>query len=80
MPNVPCDGPYHIYFYSDEGNEPPHIHVQRERMRAKFWLLPVKLADSDGFSKHELRKIERLVIEIELQAWERWNAHFDENQ
>ena len=56
-------GPYRFHFYSREGNEPPHIHVEREDLEAKFWLRPVSLAANHGFSASELREIQRLVVE-----------------
>ena len=63
MPTVLRIGPYRFHFYSREGNEPPHIHVTREEMEAKFWLRPVALASNYGFAKAELVRIERLVDE-----------------
>ena len=30
-------GPYRLFFFSNEGGEPPHIHVEREDPPAKFW-------------------------------------------
>jgi hypothetical protein len=42
-------GPYRFYFWSHELNEPPHIHVDREKFSAKFWLQPVSLARNLGF-------------------------------
>ena len=50
-------------FYSNENAEPAHIHVQRDRMLAKFWLKPVALASSTRFSPKYLRKLELLVVE-----------------
>jgi hypothetical protein len=44
MPVVLRVGPYRFYFYSHESTEPPHIHVDRERFSAKFWLELVALA------------------------------------
>jgi len=44
MPTVLRSGPYRFYFYSHEPNEPPHIHVDRDDLSAKFWLNPVQLA------------------------------------
>lgn len=44
MPVVHREGPYRFSFYSNEGNEPPHIHVRRDRNQAKFRLQPVVLA------------------------------------
>jgi hypothetical protein len=63
MPTVMRVGPYRFHFYSREGNEPPHIHVAREDMEAKFWLRPVGLAANYGFVKGELSKIQKLVEE-----------------
>ena len=40
MPTVLRSGPYRFYFYSHEPNEPPHIHVDRDDLSAKFWLSP----------------------------------------
>jgi hypothetical protein len=37
-------GPYRLYFYSHELNEPPHVHVDRDDQSAKVWLRPVGLA------------------------------------
>ena len=44
MPTVLRAGPYRFYFYSHEANEPPHIHIDRDELSAKFWLEPVGLA------------------------------------
>ena len=63
MPTVLRIGPYRFHFYSREGNEPPHIHVAREEMEAKFWLKPVALAANHGFAKSEITRIQRLVEE-----------------
>ena len=56
-------GPYRMYFYSQEPNEAPHIHVDRDDQSAKFWLDPVALARNLGFGPAELRRIHRLVVE-----------------
>lgn len=37
MPTVLRSGPYRFYFFSHERNEPPHVHVHRENLSAKFW-------------------------------------------
>ena len=63
MPTVLRSGPYRFYFVSHDLKEPPHVHVDREDMSAKFWLEPVALARNLGFAAHELKRIERLVIE-----------------
>ena len=75
-PTVLRSGPYRFFFFSNEAGEPPHVHVQRERMLAKFWLNPVRLARSTGFSPRELRGIQRVVAENETALQEAWNEYF----
>ena len=76
MPTVLRSGPYRIYFYSHEPNEPPHVHVDRDALSAKFWLNPVGHARNSGFSAKELRQIERLVSEHVSEFLEAWNEYF----
>ncbi len=76
MPTVLRIGPYRFYFYSHESNEPPHIHVDRDKQTCKFWLEPVGLARNLGFSPKELRTIETLVIEHTQEVLEAWHEYF----
>lgn len=77
MPTIARHGPYRIFFYSNEGAEPIHIHVQRESSVAKFWLEPVALASASGFSARELRLLEQIVTD-HRQPWiEAWYEFFD---
>lgn len=75
-PTVMRAGPYRLFFYSNEAGEPPHIHVQRDRLLAKFWLTPVSLARVMGFAPKELRKIEAIVRENEHRLVEAWHEYF----
>ena len=43
---------------------------------AKFWLDPVAEASSTGFRAHELREIERLVVERADRYREAWHEFF----
>jgi hypothetical protein len=53
-----------------------HVHVEREQNEAKFWLNPVVLARSEGFRRHEINELEKLVIEHQQQLIERWHGFF----
>ena len=59
MPTVLRPGPYRFFCYSNENGEPAHIHIQPEKMLAKFWLTPVALAGSTRFPPQELRKLQQ---------------------
>jgi len=76
MPVVLRDGPYSFVFFSSDGAEPPHIHVQRDRQIAKFWLVPAVLANNHGFAGHELNQIARLVVSREQTLMEAWHEYF----
>lgn len=65
-----------FFFYANENDESAHIHVQRERMLAKFWLQPVALAISSGFPAHELKKLVGLISEHWETFVEAWNEFF----
>jgi hypothetical protein len=75
MPTVLRSGPYRFYFYSNERNEPPHVHVRRDRSFAKFWLQPVTLASSKRYPSHELRAVQALIEEHRDEFLEAWNEH-----
>jgi len=76
MPTVLRVYGFRFFFYSLEGSEPPHIHVEHGNNVAKFWLQPVSLAESHGFRIHELNRLRLLVIEHRLKFVEAWNARF----
>ena len=63
MPTMLKIGSFRFHFYSDEGEEPPHIHVATTKGECKFWLDPVRLARNKGVSPIMVRNIERLVFE-----------------
>ena len=77
MPVVLRVGPYTFLFFSNESNEPPHIHVERDQNMAKFWLDPIRNASNHGFRNHELNVILNLVKENRDLFLERWYAYFN---
>ncbi len=60
-PTVLRQGPYRFYFYAADGAEPPHVHVEGGDGEAKFWLHPISLASSWGYSDRRLRSIRRII-------------------
>jgi hypothetical protein len=76
MPTVLRIGPYRFFFYSNENNEPPHIHVENGEKVTKYWLETVELASSHGFRSHELTQVRALVIEHRDRFLEAWHEYF----
>lgn len=79
MPTILRVGPYRLYFYSHESNEPPHVHIDRDKLSTKFWLEPVSLASNLGFSAKELRKLQSLVQENQQTLVEAWYGYFSDS-
>lgn len=76
MPTVLRIDGYRIFFFGNEGHEPPHIHVEHGDRHAKFWLEPVALAQSYGFRAHELNRVRTLVVEHRDLFRDKWREYF----
>ena len=76
MPTVRQEGPYRLFFFSNENDEPPHVHVEDGDNLVKFWLEPVSLARNYGFADHKLRRIQSLVQKYQAECLRKWNEHF----
>jgi hypothetical protein len=68
-------GGFRFHFYSDESEEPTHIHVRSASGECKFWLEPVGLAGNRGIQRHDLREIERLVFEHRQLLIEKYHEY-----
>jgi hypothetical protein len=78
MPTVLRSGPYRVFFYASDRDEPPHVHVERDDDTAKFWLDPVRLQGSGGYGRTELNQLQRLVEENRERLLRSWNEFFGE--
>lgn len=67
---------FRFFFFSNEGSEPPHIHVEAGDGYAKFWLEPVELAESHRFESQELRRARLLVGNHKALFLEKWREYF----
>ena len=76
MPTVFRVGPYRFFFYAGDRDEPKNIHIEREDKIAKFWLDPVRLQSSGGFSRIEISKIHKIIIENHSKLLEAWDEYF----
>jgi Domain of unknown function (DUF4160) len=78
MPTVLRIDGFRFFFYSKEGTEPPHVHVERGDDVAKFWLDPVELSSSYGFSAKEINQIRKVVIEYRESLQQSWYDYFNQ--
>ncbi len=76
LPTILREGKYRFFFFSNEGSEPPHIHVESEGNYVKFSLSPVTLMKSVGYNSTELNRLRHLVEQKESVLMEKWNEYF----
>lgn len=68
---------YKFYFWSDEGSEPPHVHVSRGDGNAKWWLAPeLKEEYAYGSRSQERKRIKQLITEHHEVLLRAWKTHF----
>ena len=77
MPTVLRVDGFRFFFFSNEGNEPPHIHVQRAENYAKFWLQPLQLAANSGYTGREITGIRELIEQHHQVLLEAWHEFFN---
>jgi hypothetical protein len=76
MPTVLRIGPFRFFFYAGDGNEPPHVHVERDDGEAKYWLEPIRLERSHGFRSKDINRVHELVEQHQIALLEAWNEFF----
>ena len=76
MPIVLRVNGYIFWFYSNENNEPVHIHIRKGGATAKYWLTPeIEEEYSYGFKVKERRDI-KTIIEKNLNFLiKKWNEN-----
>jgi hypothetical protein len=58
MPTVLRLKGFRFGFYASDADEPPHVHVKKDRKHAKFWLRDaIEMEFNERFRSHELNEI-----------------------
>ena len=65
-----------FFFFSNEGSEPQHIHVERGDGLPKFWLQPVELVEVYQMKQQEVRQARILVEQHQALFLEKWHEYF----
>ena len=76
MPTVLRERGFRFFFWSNERNEPPHVHVESGDGYAKVWLTPTELAESVGFSAREMRDLLSVVTQHRAAMEQAWHDYF----
>ncbi len=76
MPTVLRIGAYRFFFYANDREEPPHVHVEKEDKIAKYWLDPLRFQSSGGFNRVELKLAREIIEENNQKLIEAWYEYF----
>ena len=77
MPTLLLVNGLRFFFYSNENNEPIHVHVTKGSANGKIWLEPAMLVDFlIGFSNAEEKDILDVVNSNLEQFKKKWNEYF----
>ena len=77
MPTVLRIGSYRFFFYAGDYGEPIHVHVETGSKLAKIWVGPVRLQNSGGFNRSEIRQVLSIVEKHQVEIMEAWNEYFN---
>ncbi len=76
MPEVLRLDGFVFFFYSNEGNEPMHVHIRKAGGLAKYRLLPIELDYSKGRKSSDLFKAEKIIYNNFEEIKEKWDNVF----
>jgi hypothetical protein len=69
MPTILYINGWRLFFYMNEGNEPPHVHCSKADCDAKYWL---NFRGTDMNKVHQVQDVkfndERLVLTVDGQT------------
>lgn len=79
MPTILYILGWRVFFYSNEGLEPMHVHAQKGEMECKFWIYKETFEITEAFSyqlspkdKREIRKIIFQNFDYIVDQWDRY--------
>ena len=80
MPTILRKYGYRFHFYSNERNEPCHIHITGKGGEMKVWLPSMKIEFAYALSPLEQRKIMAVIrqnTELFVEAWNEFSRKKD---
>jgi hypothetical protein len=78
MPTLLLENGYRFFFYSNENNEPIHVHVIKADTECKVWLEPViSVAYSLGLSTKEIKNVLEIVEKNSDNFKLKWYEYFN---
>ena len=77
MPTILIVNGYRFFFYSNENDEPIHVHIEKAEGNAKYWLEPdLEEAYSYCFTTRQRKEIRLITANNQQQLIIAWNEYF----
>ena len=80
MPTILYVQGWRFYFYSNEGNEPMHVHAGKGDAECKYWLHPDRFDIVEDFEYNCTPALRREVRQIIFEHFDQivvaWREHF----
>jgi hypothetical protein len=76
MPTIHREDGFRFFFYSEEGNEPAHVHIIGHGGEAKIWLEPLQFSRIRNLSPKHQRKILEITMKNKntfLRVWRKYH-------
>lgn len=84
MPTILLVQGWRIFFYSNEGNEPIHVHAQKAESECKFWLnadiYGIEEAWSHNLSPRLRREVRKIIFDHFDLIVDEWNRHVERHR
>lgn len=84
MPTILIIAGWRLFFYSNKGNEPIHIHAEKADMECKFWIDVENYELSEDFSfnltPQAKREIKKIIYEHFDYIVSEWNKYFNDRK
>lgn len=81
MPTILVQLGWRLFFYSNEGNEPIHVHCRKGGLECKYWINAEAFDIQEGYSyglsqrdRKEIRKIIFEHFEYIVEQWQEFQA------
>jgi hypothetical protein len=80
MPTILLIRGWRVFFYSNEGDEPVHVHARKGEAECKIWLRPELWEIEEAWSCHLSPRLRREIRKIVFDHFdlilEEWARHF----
>jgi len=76
-PTIFREKDFRFFFFSNENNEPAHIHIEKDNKYAKIWLDRLDIAKNYGFTAKEINFILKLAFYNKEEFIRSWDEYFD---